>query len=62
VAVIIRGEITLSPLCADTKQLQGLPDALIINGEADVLRYEGEAYARSNCGLPWGDGSFNYVD
>lgn len=41
-----RNEITASPLRADVKELEGLPDALIINGEADVLRDEGEAYAR----------------
>ena len=41
-----RNEITASPLRATTEQLCGLPDALIINGEADVLRDEGEAYAR----------------
>lgn len=41
-----RNEITASPLRADVEHLRGLPEAMIINGEADVLRDEGEAYAR----------------
>ena len=41
-----RNQITASPLRASLEQLRGLPDAMILNGEADVLRDEGEEYAR----------------
>lgn len=41
-----RDQITASPLRAGTDCLRALPETMIVNGQADVLCSEGEAFAR----------------
>ncbi len=39
-----RNQITVSPLRASLERLKHLPQTMIINGQADILRSEGEAF------------------
>jgi len=56
-----RSEITVSPLQATQADLEGLPSALVIVDQNDVLRDQGEAYADKlrDAGVPTTSVRFN---
>lgn len=56
-----RGQSTVSPLRASREELEGLPPALVIVDENDILRDQGEAYADRlrEAGVPVASVRFN---
>lgn len=58
-----RKEITASPLRASLEELEGLPPALVIVDQNDVLRDEGEAYAAklTQAGVPTASVRYNGI-
>ncbi|MFD1935470.1 alpha/beta hydrolase [Nonomuraea mangrovi] len=58
-----RKEITASPLRASLEELEGLPPALVIVDQNDVLRDEGEAYAAklTRAGVPTASVRYNGI-
>ena len=57
----LRSEITTAPLRATRTDLHGLPPALVIVDENDILRDQGEAYADKlrDAGVPTASVRFN---